>query len=75
MVMQYWGGPGLVKAYCLELLVDAVRQSEATRPQRSRRRLSAAIGQVLRAAGALLTRLGDRLAAGPARSTAIEICG
>ena len=31
MVMQYWGGPGLVKAYSLELLVDAVRQHQASR--------------------------------------------
>jgi hypothetical protein len=74
MVMYHWGGPGLVKAYALELLVDAARQRAAARPPRSRRRLTAAIGRARRATGALLTRLGDGLAARPATSPVSEIC-
>ncbi len=62
MFMPYWGGPGLVKAYSLELLVDAVRQHQASRPQPSPRRLSLGFGRALRTIGRLLTRLGDRLA-------------
>ena len=61
MFMPYWGGPGLVKAYSLELLVDAVRQHQASRPHPSPRRWSVAFGRVLRSTGRLLTRWGDRL--------------
>ena len=75
MLMEYWNGPGLVKAYALDLLVDAVRQHRASRPQPSRRRLAAVCGRALRAAGAFLTRLGDRLANRPARFPAIDSCG
>ena len=33
MLMNYLGGPGLVKAYSLELLTDALRQHRASRPR------------------------------------------
>jgi hypothetical protein len=64
----------LVKAYSLELLVDAVRQHQAGRPQPSPRRLSVAFGRALRGTGRLLTRLGDRLASRQATPSVFEGC-
>ena len=66
MLMPYWGGPALVKAYSLELLVDAARQHRASRPQPSPRRLSVAFGRALCGTGSTLVvrvelRKGDVL--------------
>ena len=75
MTIKYFGGPGLVRAYSLELLAEAARQHwERPTPPR-RRRLAPALGRALRAVGAPLIRLGDRLAGGSSTQPALLGCG
>jgi len=74
MFMNTFGGPALVRAYALELLVDAVQHQKANRPQPSRRRSAAALGRILRGAGRQLIRLGDRLASRSVMPPMIDIC-
>ena len=75
MFMNGLGGPALVRAYALELLVDAVRQREANRAEVSRRRLTTAFGSILRSTGRLSIRLSDWLAGRSVTAPAIDVCG
>jgi hypothetical protein len=74
MFMNGLGGPALVRAYALELLVDAARQHNTNRPQPSRRRSAAALGWVLGGTGRLLIRLSDWLARRIVTPLMIDIC-
>ena len=62
MRMEYWS-PGLVRAYALEMMLEAMQQPRAIRSKRPRRRLRTAFAQALRSTGSLLVWAGDRLAA------------
>jgi hypothetical protein len=73
MDIKYLGGPGLVRAYSLELLAEAARQHRHQPALPRQRRLLPALGRVLRGIGRPLTRLGDRLTDGS--PSALRGCG
>ena len=79
MFINSLGGPALVRAYALELLVDAAQQHNAqqhntNRPQPSRRQSAAALGWVLGGTGRLLIRWSDWLARRSVTPPMIDIC-
>jgi hypothetical protein len=74
MFINSLGGPALVRAYALELLVDAAQQHNTNRPQSSRRRSAAALGWVLGGTGRLLIRWSDWLARRSVTPPMIDIC-
>jgi len=74
MFINSLGGPALVRAYALELLVDAAQQHNTNRPQPSRRRSAAALGWVLGGTGRLLIRWSDWLARRTVTPPMIDIC-
>ncbi len=62
MFMEYLGGPGLVRAYSLELLAEMMRRQPAHPRETRRGSLIAGVGHALQAMGRLAIRLGERLA-------------
>lgn len=73
MFMEYMNS-AQVRAYALELLVETVRESAATRRERPKGRRRKAFGRALRGMGSLLVRMGERLDA-RATSTLPQGCG
>lgn len=73
MLIPYWGGPGLVRAYSLELMVEAYRQHAVAKSQQPHGRYRAAFGRALLWVGSQLTELGDRLTARPGEPTLCRV--
>ena len=71
MFMEYLGGPGLVRAYSLELLAETMRRQPAQARETQRGSLIAGLGHALQAMGRLAISLGDRLA----KPREPEFCG
>lgn len=74
MFMEYLGGPGLVRAYSLELLAETLRQNRAQRHEN--RHLDAAPHShgIWRAIGRLIAGLRDRLAGRRVKPAAAGFC-